>query len=514
LTLPKGDKGDQGVQGVPGGPVPAGGQAGKVLGYQTGYGSTWQDPAADLGLQTHAGLDSSTASLVNTGGTSTDVALRGHYASVVGIAAPTGLEATDTANIQAAISTAESEGAGAAVQFQPGDYHTNATIVFKNCDVIAPSGTRIVANTGSGAAVQLGSPTQNLTGRSLRLPQILKISSAYGTGVGLQLTWANANEIHVPSIYRFDIGLLLKGDGTNGGYVYGNTFLVGIITSDRANIVTDKIGTGFSTQCTFIGGVYTFGVTGTRVAGTRQLIIGSASTQEVVGQHTFIGCDFESSVAEYLFDCYDSGNRWVNCRWETGSGTGYIRWLDDGVGTIYARNNVIEGGWQAELLNVTSGTFAKNNHILIPGSKTGKKVRQSGDVSCGATVPTAVDTNLDITLTGIAPGQVIEVSAVGHWDGGAPYVFADACTVVGGSPVNYISNVNGFVSSWGCMAWSAVGGVEKFFGGSQQYTVVPGDLNPGGVLTLRLMYRLNSAGTRVLAASGNVPLTFHARVVD
>jgi lysophospholipase L1-like esterase len=75
LTLPKGDKGDQGVQGVPGGPVPAGGQAGKVLGYQTGYGSTWQDPAADLGLQTHAGLDSSMASLVTTPGTATGGAL-------------------------------------------------------------------------------------------------------------------------------------------------------------------------------------------------------------------------------------------------------------------------------------------------------------------------------------------------------------------------------------------------------------------------------------------------------
>jgi parallel beta-helix repeat protein len=80
LVLPKGDKGDQGVQGVPGGPVPAGGQPGKVLGYQTGYGSTWQDPAADLGLQTHAGLDSSTASLVNTA-TSTRTALDGIYST-------------------------------------------------------------------------------------------------------------------------------------------------------------------------------------------------------------------------------------------------------------------------------------------------------------------------------------------------------------------------------------------------------------------------------------------------
>jgi parallel beta-helix repeat protein len=81
LTLPKGDKGDQGVQGVPGGPVPAGGQPGKVLGYQTGYGSTWQDPATDLGLQTHAGLDSASANLVTTPSTTTRGALDGIYST-------------------------------------------------------------------------------------------------------------------------------------------------------------------------------------------------------------------------------------------------------------------------------------------------------------------------------------------------------------------------------------------------------------------------------------------------
>jgi hypothetical protein len=91
---------------------------------QTHAASTYETQThASATYQTSAGLDSSTASLVNTGGTSTDVALKGKYVAhgdlvqnVKNYGAKGDGVTDDTAAIQAAIN------AGGTTYFPPGDY--------------------------------------------------------------------------------------------------------------------------------------------------------------------------------------------------------------------------------------------------------------------------------------------------------------------------------------------------------------------------------------------------------
>jgi len=417
-----------------------------------------------------------------------------------------GVGTDQTAAALAAIAAA-STGLGGTVHFV-GDVHATVPLVFDNCDVTHDGGARIISS--ANPAVQIGGVT-SAEKRHIDIPPILRISSSYGVGDAILVSRAYGCQIHIPTAYRYATGLHLQGNTVGVSY---NTFFFGQVTSDVTNIKTSRVNGGWSTQNTFVGGRFDFGVVGSAVAGTRQVLLGDATTQNGAGQNLFLGCSFEGEVPEWHLDCYESDNRFVACRWEAPtSGGARVRWGDDGVGTNYAHGNVIEGGHLADAINVTSGPYARNNVIKLPGGRSAKTTLTTGDLTCTSVTRANVNTATDLTLTGLCAGQVIEVTATGRWDSGAPYVFMDAITIVGGVFANAISNVTGFDTPWGMLGWGGPGGADLFFSGTQQYTLQPGDLAAGGILTLRLQYRLNSAGTRILSASVNVPLSFSARVV-
>lgn len=137
--------------------------------------------------------------------------------------------------------------------------------------------------------------------------------------------------------------------------------------------------------------------------------------------------------------------------------------------------------------------------------------RTSGDQTLNNTSWTNLDTGTDLTLTA-ATGDWIEVGWGGCCNGGAVNLAFDAATIVGGSPVNYVSGGAGGAANLGVGAWisGSNGGNGTTTGGAVLYQLVSGDIS-GGTVTLRMRYRSGTATNKVLNASTALPWAWYAK---
>lgn len=126
--------------------------------------------------------------------------------------------------------------------------------------------------------------------------------------------------------------------------------------------------------------------------------------------------------------------------------------------------------------------------------------RTAGDVAFTSTTFAAVDTALDFTLEAQV-GDVIEFSGNGMWSNENIASALDVATWVSGAAVNYFSSGTGTSAGNGLVGWYGVQAVYAPFSGAVHYVVQAGDI-VSGLVTVRLLGRTTTAGTRTLFASG------------
>lgn len=150
---------------------------------------------------------------------------------------------------------------------------------------------------------------------------------------------------------------------------------------------------------------------------------------------------------------------------------------------------------------------------VSPSAGKGQKLarRTAGDLSLTSTSWTAVESSLDLTLSGVAVGDVLEASVNGFLSASATVsIYLDAVTVVSSVVTNYFSSRTGTPAGSGTPGWQAnpfTGNVGDTVSGSAFYAVQAGDISNGSV-TVRLAYRATVATGRTLTANTSSPLQF------
>jgi hypothetical protein len=117
---------------------------------------------------------------------------------------------------------------------------------------------------------------------------------------------------------------------------------------------------------------------------------------------------------------------------------------------------------------------------------------------------------LDVVLSNVATGDIVEVSMSLLSSSAATYLYLDVATIVAAAAVNYFGSVTGAATGDGVQAWTAVTGREESKGGSVMYTLQAGDIS-GGSVTLRPWMRTSSATNRTLFGSAANPFHFSAK---
>lgn len=127
--------------------------------------------------------------------------------------------------------------------------------------------------------------------------------------------------------------------------------------------------------------------------------------------------------------------------------------------------------------------------------------RSSSDITLNSSSWANVDTGLDLTLTGVAVGDVIQASISGRTSNQANEVHIDAVTLVAGSPVNaFATGAAAPTSTTGEGSWYAPASTYHPFNGSTWYTLQSGDIHTTDQVTIRWRYR---GSTRTLLANSN-----------
>ena len=132
----------------------------------------------------------------------------------------------------------------------------------------------------------------------------------------------------------------------------------------------------------------------------------------------------------------------------------------------------------------------------------------AGDDYTGATgTYAAVDaTNLSLTLTGVSAGDVVAVNFSGYVNAAGSQTGFDAVSIVGGSPVNYMSGAGSSGEGFG--GWHTTASAEGNPTGLLFYTVQSGDLSSGS-LTVRLYWRIvTGSPAKTLYARSILPVQF------
>lgn len=141
---------------------------------------------------------------------------------------------------------------------------------------------------------------------------------------------------------------------------------------------------------------------------------------------------------------------------------------------------------------------------------TARAKRTAANVTSTSTTYVAVDTGTDLTIAGVATGDILEVQANFRWNDDAELAFMDAATWVAGAAVNYMSASVG-ASGHGVGGWLGQASQRMACGGSVEYVLQAGDIS-GGSVTVRFLFRTNGGGTKTIIANTNQPYHVNAKV--
>ena len=158
------------------------------------------------------------------------------------------------------------------------------------------------------------------------------------------------------------------------------------------------------------------------------------------------------------------------------------------------------GGTETEIGASGSSGGGKGLSYVDRNDKT------NGDITLNSTSFKDVDNTLDLSLTAQS-GDVILVGLSASLGAEGVYADFDACTVVSGSPVSYLSTSGSAPAAGGISSWKATTASYHGVGATIIYTLLPGDISDSSV-SFRLRYRTESSSNRTLYADTSVPLSF------
>lgn len=141
---------------------------------------------------------------------------------------------------------------------------------------------------------------------------------------------------------------------------------------------------------------------------------------------------------------------------------------------------------------------------------TARSKRTAGNIGTTSTTYVAVDTATDLTIPGVATGDVLEVQANFRWNDDAELAFMDAATWVSGAAVNYVSASVG-ASGHGVGGWLGQVSQRMACGGSVEYVLQSGDISSGSV-TVRFLFKTNGGASKSIIANTNQPFHVNAKV--
>lgn len=151
--------------------------------------------------------------------------------------------------------------------------------------------------------------------------------------------------------------------------------------------------------------------------------------------------------------------------------------------------------------------------ISVASAAKGHKLarRTAGDLSLTSTGWGAVEASLDLTLSGVAVGDVISATPNGFLSASATVaIYLDVATVVSAVETNYFSSRTSTPAGSGMPGWQAnpfTGNAGDVVSGAAFYAVQAADISAGSV-TFRLSYRASLATGRTLSANTASPLLF------
>lgn len=175
-----------------------------------------------------------------------------------------------------------------------------------------------------------------------------------------------------------------------------------------------------------------------------------------------------------------------------------------------------EGADELYIVDDPAGTPAsrkltfENLRKLISG-RVAHARRTAGNLSTSSTSWSDLDTGLDLTLTGVKAGDVVEVGVSGLWSNQNVTGYLDVGSLVSGAIVN-TWGANGPESGThqGVQSWLGINQVFQNIGSPVFRAVVAGDLD-GGTLTLRFRRRNDTSSTKTMFASTDNPLQVWAK---
>ena len=169
-----------------------------------------------------------------------------------------------------------------------------------------------------------------------------------------------------------------------------------------------------------------------------------------------------------------------------------------------------------QTLTAASMNLIQGNLTALRGNRYAEYRYTSGNVTLTGTTTwstlTTIGTAADLTLTAAA-GDVIEAGALFSVDTAAVNLGFDWVTVVGSTVTNSFSLNGAAPSTWsnlGNNGWFCPTGVFWAINGSQNYTLVAGDISSGTV-KLRFRYAMAAATNRNFFADSTRPFMLWAR---
>lgn len=264
--------------------------------------------------------------------------------------------------VQAAITAAEA--AGITLVAGNRTYISNTTLTFKKH---ADFNAAIIDYRGAtGTAVVIGDTVNGITRQVIQIGRIVNGSKVVGSftevagSIGVDIADANKCFIRIRSVTKFETGVRFYGHARGTTY---NHVSIGELASNKVNMrFATGTAAGYTNGNQVYGGSWNHDQTecgGTNVAGTRHVVMTSASPGPVADTNAFFGCSFEGNVAEFFIESYGKMNEFTSCRWE--ATTPKVWWRTGS----YA--NAIRGGYKPELITITDDGQDRNI-VTWPGS--------------------------------------------------------------------------------------------------------------------------------------------------
>lgn len=260
-----------------------------------------------------------------------------------------------------------------------GTFKISNTVTFK-CNVNMPKAT--FNYTGNGIAVIVGDTLARTSDMQMILPFIKQLAKSWGNDIGLKLINVYSSRITIPYVGSFGTGVLVTSYGANGN-VY-NTYTIGHLQDNKVNLFLQNGDVNaWVNENLFLGGRFShLSTSGNTVSGASHIMLrGATGSTYQPNNNTFLKPSIEGDCSDYTLDIHGVYNTFIQARFE-GELTKKV--IFRSIDSTNSRHNMLIGGYQLELINVTQETNSQWNNVISPyksvlsgGQPTGMQVMKN-----------------------------------------------------------------------------------------------------------------------------------------